>query len=149
MRGIILTVLCTCASLVAACERAEENAAQALPDQSGDTIQAEDSGAVEMAEYYMVLLRRGPTWTAEMTPEVEEVLAGHFANMERLEKEGVLALAGPFGGTAGEGSLTGMFLFRAASLEEAQALADSDPGVQAGRFTTEIVQWYGPKSLTY
>ena len=113
-----------------------------------DSAIVEDA-PIEMAEYFIVFLRRGPKWTAEMTPEIEKVLEGHFANIKKLTDEGKLALAGPFSGQEGEGALAGLFIFRVDSIEEAIRLAEQDPGVQAGRFTFEAVTWYGPKGLTY
>lgn len=105
---------------------------------------------IEMTTYYLTLIKRGPAWTAEQTPEVAEVLRGHFANMEKLANEGKLILAGPFMDQPLEqGTLTGLFLLKAESLEAAQALADSDPGAIAGRFTMEVYPWYGPAGITY
>ncbi len=111
-------------------------------------VEVEDS-PTEMAEYFIVFLRRGPKWTAEMTPEIEKVLEGHFANIKKLTAEGKLALAGPFFGQEGDSALAGLFIFRVDSIAEAIRLAEQDPGVQAGRFTFEAVAWYGPKGLTY
>lgn len=113
-----------------------------------DSAMVEDS-PTEMAEYFIVFLRRGPKWTAEMTPEIEKVLEGHFANIKKLTDAGKLALAGPFSGQEGDSALAGLFIFRVDSIEEAIRLAEQDPGVQAGRFTFEAVTWYGPKGLTY
>lgn len=106
--------------------------------------------AIEMTTYYLTLIKRGPQWTAEQTPEVAEILKGHFANMEKLATEGKLILAGPFlDQPLEQGTLTGLFLLKAGSLEEAQALADSDPGAIAGRFTMDVYPWYGPVGITY
>lgn len=113
-----------------------------------DSAMVED-GPTEMAEYFIVFLRRGPKWTAEMTPEIEKVLEGHFANIKKLTDAGKLVLAGPFSGQGGDSALAGLFIFRVDSIEEAIRLAEQDPGVQAGRFTFEAVTWYGPKGLTY
>lgn len=113
-----------------------------------DSAIVEDA-PTEMAEYFIVFLRRGPKWTAEMTPEIEKVLEGHFANIKKLTDAGKLVLAGPFSGQEGDSALAGLFIFRVDSIEEAIRLAEQDPGVQAGRFTFEAVTWYGPKGLTY
>ena len=99
-----------------------------------------------MTTYYVAFLRRSPTWTAGGAG-AEELMKGHMANMQRLAKEGKLVLAGPFLEQTGPGSLAGLFFLRAGSLAEAQELVDTDPAVQAGRFTREIVPWLGPKVL--
>jgi len=113
-----------------------------------DSAIVEDA-PTEMAEYFIVFLRRGPNWTAEITPEIEKVLEGHFANMEKLESEGKLALAGPFLDQTGDSALAGLFIFRVDSIEQAISLTEQDPGVMSGRFIYEVVPWYGPKSLSY
>jgi uncharacterized protein len=103
----------------------------------------------EMRLYYMVFLRRGPTWTATATPEATKVSQAHRANIERLTKEGLMVVAGPFEGTSGDRALAGIFILRVASMEAAKATVDTDPAVTAGRFVYEIVPWWGPVSLRY
>jgi uncharacterized protein YciI len=105
--------------------------------------------ASEMTQYYMVFLRRGPAWTAAATPESTKVSQGHMANIQRLTKEGKMVVAGPFDGQSGDRALAGIFILRAASMEEAKGLTESDPAVKAGRFVYEIAPWWGPKSLRY
>jgi uncharacterized protein YciI len=99
-----------------------------------------------MTTYYVAFLRRSPKWTPG-GDGTEELMKGHMANMQRLAKEGTLVLAGPFLEQTGPGSLAGLFFLRAGSLAEAQKLVATDPAVQAGRFTCEIVPWLGPKVL--
>jgi uncharacterized protein YciI len=113
------------------------------------TAEPKSADGVEMATYYLVLLRRGPAWTAEETPAVTKLQEGHMANIRRLAQEGKLILAGPFLEQTGAGSLAGLFLFRAGSREEVQALTATDPAIQAGRLVPEILPWLGPKTLHY
>jgi uncharacterized protein YciI len=101
----------------------------------------------KMTTYYVALLRRGPGWTPNRTPEVGKVLDGHMANIRRLAAEGKLLLAGPFLEQSGPGALAGLFVLQAGSIAEAQQLVATDPAVQAGRFVAEILPWLGPKSL--
>ncbi len=101
---------------------------------------------ITMKTYYLGLIRKGPSWTPGETPEILALQEAHMANIRRLGAEGKLLLAGPF--TDG-GDLRGLFLFEAASLEEARALADSDPAVKAGRLVVELHPWLGPEGLTY
>jgi uncharacterized protein YciI len=58
---------------------------------------------------------------------------------------GKLVLAGPF---VDDGDMAGMFVFRVLSLEEAKALCDTDPAVQAGRLRVELHPWYSAKGIT-
>jgi uncharacterized protein YciI len=103
----------------------------------------------EMRLYYMVFLRRGPAWTAAPTPEATKVSQGHRANIDRLTKEGLMVVAGPFEGTSGDRALAGIFILRVDSMEAAKATVDTDPAVKAGRFVYDIVPWWGPASLRY
>ena len=98
----------------------------------------------EMELYYVGLLFRGPAWTPGETPEIMELQKAHLANITRLAESGKLVLAGPF---VDDGDMAGMFVFRVSSLEEAQALCDSDPAVKAGRLRVELHPWYSEKGI--
>ena len=92
-----------------------------------------------MGTVYLVLLKKGPAWSAEKTPESKAIQEGHLANIGRLWKEGKLAVAGPLGDN---GDIRGIFIFQVATLEEAKALTDSDPAIKAGRLVAEIHPWW-------
>jgi uncharacterized protein YciI len=94
------------------------------------------------AKYIFGLLVRGPKSTREKTPESEKIQEGHMANINRLAEMGKLVLAGPF---YGDGDRRGVFIFKVDSLEEAQALTDTDPAVIAGRLKIELYDWTVPK----
>ena len=107
--------------------------------------------AFAMRTYYVAFLRRGPAWTAEPTDESRAIGAAHMANIEAMAQQGVLALAGPFehGDDAPADAIAGIFVLDVKTREEAVALAGRDPAVQAGRFTVEVLPWYGPVGLTF
>lgn len=92
----------------------------------------------DMTVCYVRLLRRGPNWTAEETPDVERLQGAHIAYGRRLIEEGKLILNGPM---LDGGDLRGFSVFRVGSLEEARALAEADPAVQAGRLIAEVHPW--------
>lgn len=91
-----------------------------------------------MALYYMVLLKRGPRWTPEVTDETKKIQEGHMANIQKMADTGKLVVAGPF---LDGGELRGIFIFKVGTEAEAKALMDSDPAVQAGRLIGEIHPW--------
>lgn len=101
-------------------------------------------GGYEMTTYYVGLLYRGSSWSAENTPERQKLQEGHLANIQRLAQEGKLIVAGPF---SDDGDLRGMFLFQVGTLEEAQALVDTDPMVKAGRLRVELHPWFAAKGI--
>src|SRR5688572_26183553 len=92
-----------------------------------------------MAKVYLVLLKKGPAWTAEKTEATKAIQAGHMANMERLWKEKKLIVAGPGGD---DSDMRGVFVFDTDSLDEAKALAASDPAIKAGRLAPEFHSWW-------
>ena len=102
-----------------------------------------------MATFYLVLLRRGPSWTPDETPDLQRLQEAHMANIRRLAGEGTLVIAGPFLEEAGKGSLAGLYVFRAPSLGVAKELAATDPMVRSGRLLAETYPWLGPKGLHY
>jgi uncharacterized protein YciI len=93
---------------------------------------------LKMATYYFTFLRRGPKWTGEKTPETEKIQAAHMANINAMAKTGKLVIAGPF---EKAGDYAGVFVFNVSSLDEAKALAESDPAVRAGRLVVDVHPW--------
>jgi uncharacterized protein YciI len=85
----------------------------------------------------LVLIKTGPRKEPLSKDDSAKVFAGHFANMERLAKEGRLLVAGPFGKQKTDPALRGLFVFDTADRAVAQALAETDPGFQAGVFQFE------------
>lgn len=94
-----------------------------------------------MATYYLVLLHRGKAPAPADPTAAQRIQEGHMANIRRLHSDGKLVLAGPF---ENEGDLRGLFLLKASSREEAEALVATDPAVKAGRLEGEIRTWWGP-----
>ncbi len=147
MRALIqklVLVLAFSAALNLGCIERVERTSQAASDTS--VVAKPD---FEMITYYMVMLRRGPKWTAEITPQIEELQRQHMANINRLAASGELILAGPFLEQTGDKALTGMFIFKVESERAARELTESDPAVKGGRFVYEIYPWLGPSTLSY
>lgn len=71
---------------------------------------------------------------AELPKEqVDKLMEGHMANINRLAKEGKLVAAGPFDGGGG------IFIFHSTSIEEVKSWLATDPGVQAERWKIEML----------
>jgi len=103
-----------------------------------------------MHRYYVVLLRRGPAWTPERTPETAKLGEGHMENIRKMAAAGKLVVAGPFEAPEGDrAALAGIFVFDVATQEEVQALVAGDPAVAAGRFAVEILPWWSKEGLGY
>lgn len=85
--------------------------------------------------YFLGLLRRGPRWNETEGAEALELLPLHLRYLREQSEAGRYPLAGP---VLGEGEFAGMLLIAAASLQEAQAVAEQDPGVRAGRLAVSV-----------
>lgn len=81
--------------------------------------------------------------TPAVEPEVVKAnLPDHLAYQAQLEADGKLFLAGPVSDESGEQmQAMGMIVYRAASFEEAKALADGDPMHATGARTYVIRKW--------
>lgn len=95
-----------------------------------------------MGEVFLVLLKKGPAWTAERTDRTKAIQEAHMANIKAMWEAKKLIVAGPMGD---DGDMRGVFVFQAATLAEARALAESDPAVKAGRLVAEIHPWWVEK----
>ncbi len=76
------------------------------------------------------------------TPEkLKALLPAHLEYMIALEKRGVLFASGPLADGEGPPSGAGLTILRAASAQEARALADADPFVASGLRTFDLNEW--------
>lgn len=104
-------------------------------------VGADDYG---MKNYVFCILKTGSNNTAT-AEEKKKYFEGHMANINRLAKEGKLAVAGPF--MKNERNYRGIFIFNCKTVEEAQKLVETDPAVQAKIFEIELTPWYGTAAL--
>lgn len=71
------------------------------------------------------------------TPQFDpSVIAAHYSHLEALQARGALEAFGPFTDKSG-----GAYLIRAASLDEAQAMAFADPVHQTGSSQVTVHEW--------
>lgn len=99
----------------------------------GDTIYL-------LKKYFMCLLRRGPVRSLSQK-EVETLTRSHQDHLDWLSETKKLCISGPLDG---DGDIREMLILSAFSLEEAEHLIWLDPAVKAGRFTVEVLPWWGP-----
>ncbi len=106
--------------------------------------------AFSMRTYTFVVLRRGPAWSAEQTPESTRLFEGHMANIKAMAAAKKLLIAGPFDDDANRpDAIAGIFIFDPTDPAEVQGLLAKDPAIAAGRLVAELHLWYGPAGLTY
>ncbi len=103
-------------------------------------LKADDYG---MSPYVMAFLKAGPNRDQD-SASAATLQRAHLDNIRRMAEEGRLVLAGPF---LDGGEVRGIYVFDAATVEEARELTATDPAVQAGRLVMELHPWYGPAAL--
>ena len=91
--------------------------------------------------YYLGFLKRGAKFSPEDSPERQRIQDAHLKNIGRLHDMGKLVAAGPF---LEDTDLRGIFVFKTATMEEANELTNTDPAVQAGRLRIELYEWKLP-----
>ncbi|MEP3048932.1 MAG: YciI family protein [Roseibium sp.] len=97
---------------------------------------AKERGALALELYVVNTRPVGPD------ADIPGSLPDHLAYQAHLEREGNLAFAGPVSDSSGE-EMTGegLIIYRAASLEDARALAADDPMHKNGVRTFTIRRW--------
>ena len=68
--------------------------------------------------------------------EVDRIMQGHMANINKMASEGKLQAAGPFEGGGG------IFVFNTGSKDDVMEWLKADPGVQANRWKLEMYPYY-------
>jgi uncharacterized protein YciI len=65
--------------------------------------------------------------------EVDKIMEGHMANINKMAKDGKLLAAGPFEGGGG------IFFFKSTSVEQVRGWISEDPGIKAKRWNIEVL----------
>jgi uncharacterized protein YciI len=156
MKGTLKTCLFGAVlAIVAACSGEKTEQAEEVPVADSivpvvdpyayDSTYAAALGADEygMKAYVMAFLKAGPNRDMD-SAQAAELQRGHMDNINRMAEEGKLVLAGPF---LHDGDLRGIYVFNVATVEEAEALTNTDPAIQAGSLVMELIPWYGSAAL--
>src|SRR6478672_5233429 len=75
-----------------------------VPNPNFDAALAKKLGADErgMRNYVLAILKSGPNYDKIKGDERSKIFLGHFANINRMAKDGTLLVAGPFGDDTGD-----------------------------------------------
>jgi uncharacterized protein YciI len=95
--------------------------------------------------YQIVFIRPDPARKTLSKEDGDRLQAAHMANIHKMAENGILMAAGPFDDTPA--TISGIFLMKAASLEQAQKIAEQDPTVLAHRNTVDAHVWRGPAGI--
>jgi uncharacterized protein YciI len=99
-------------------------------------------------KYYIALLKKGPTWAPDSTPELEALQVRHLAYLGQLGAAGQLSIAGPVEDHSEIGDVRGISVFPATavdSMEAVKALVEADPTFEVGRLVADYLTWYVPE----
>lgn len=95
---------------------------------------------MEMDTFFICFLRKGPIWTGEPSPELDERQKRHLEFLGKLHADGKTLVSGPVQDPTA--NLRGITIFKTATLEEAQTLIAQDPFVKIGHLTAEVMPWW-------
>jgi len=104
---------------------------------------AQDAGS---EQYYLVFIRPDPQRKPLEKAEGERIQAAHMANIESMAADGLLVAAGPFGDPPPT-KISGIFVMKAPSLEEARRISAKDPTVVEHRNVLDVHVWHGPAAI--
>jgi uncharacterized protein YciI len=97
----------------------------------------------KMTTFYLCLLVT-PAAPAKAPADAAQLQLDHLANLKRIMESGTGVIAGPI---EGDGRLRGILVLRVNSMDEARAIADTDPAVKAGQLAFEIHPWYAADNI--
>ncbi|MCU1329520.1 MAG: hypothetical protein JWN34_4890 [Bryobacterales bacterium] len=95
--------------------------------------------------YYVGLLRPAAERKLLSREDGERLQAAHMAHIRKMAEDGYLVAAGPFEDTPI--TISGIFILKAASLEEARRIARQDPTIVEKRNTIDVHPWRGPAGI--
>ena len=106
-----------------------------------DSLGGDDYG---MKTYILVILKTGTNKT-EDKKVLDSLFKGHMETIGRLASNGKLIVAGPLG--KNDKAYRGIFILNVKSIEEANALLDTDPTIKDKVLEAELFKWYGSAAL--
>lgn len=105
---------------------------------------------MSLNQYYVVLMKKGPNWTQEASPELEKYQQEHLQQLSELYSAGKLAITGPYEGHS-DGQIRAISLFfrkAFSSADELKELVEQNELFQKGHLVAEVGTWFFPEWQT-
>lgn len=134
---LIASLLLISLSVSAYCQKANPKYDSVLAKK----YNADDYG---MKKYVLVILKTDNKTTEDKKLR-DSLFAGHMANINRLVEINKLVVAGPLG--KNDKAYRGIFILDVRTIEEANALVQTDPAVKGELLAAEFYEWYGSAAL--
>ena len=112
---------------------------------SGAARGAPAAEAAAPAPYYVVFLRPDPARLPLSKEEGRRIMGAHMANIQGMADRGILSAAGPMDDRPT--TISGVFVLKSGSLDEARRIASMDPTVVGRRNTIDVHAWRGPTGI--
>ncbi len=106
-----------------------------------DKLGADEYG---MKTYVLVILKSGENTSTDKAV-LDSCFSGHMNNIARLVEENKMIVAGPM--MQNDSNYRGIFILNVATFDEANALLDGDPAINAHFLDAELYIWYGSAAL--
>lgn len=137
MKTILASIAVCLVTSVAVCQKVNPKYDSVLAKK----YNADDYG---MKKYILVILKTGNKTTDDKKLR-DSLFAGHMANINRLVEISKLVVAGPLG--KNDKTYRGIFILDVRTIEEANALVQTDPAVKGELLAVELYEWYGSAAL--
>jgi uncharacterized protein YciI len=111
----------------------------------GISATAQETAHEATSVYYVVFLRPDPARKPLAKEEGERIQNAHMANIFKMAEDGYLAAAGPFENDPPP--ISGVFVMKAKSIDEARRMAGEDPTVREHRNLIDIHAWRAPAGI--
>ncbi|HVP00505.1 MAG TPA: YciI family protein [Bryobacteraceae bacterium] len=102
-------------------------------------------GQPAMETYQIAFLRPDPARKPLTKEDAQRIQTAHMANIHSMADRGLMVAAGPFDDTPP--TISGIFVFKMDSPDEASKVANEDPTVVEHRNTIDVHTWLGPKGI--
>lgn len=133
---LLLIVLVSCYSMAAA-----QSAHPKYDKLLADSLGGDEYG---MKMYILAILKTGPNAIADKKV-LDSLFKGHMENIGRLAANGKLIVAGPLG--KNDKTYRGIFILNVKTIDEANALLETDPTIKTKVLAAELFNWYGSAAL--